>query len=174
MMVAIRKSKGSILFICMLIFIFNSCSRIHNDFNFFLQEKINGKDSCIVDIKNYFDLDYDTMYVFGAFTPIEGVRAILNMPNYSTENIMMPKGFLVQDSQNKIILIKNHKIVFDKDVSTPYLLNDGIEIYKEGIFDGEKIKFFAKMYVSSLFKISKIKNDSTYYYGYEYIRSRNK
>jgi hypothetical protein len=171
-MVSIRKSKGSILLIGILILICNSCNRSYNDFNFFLQEKINGKDSCIVDIKDYFNLDYDTMYVFGAFTPIEGIRTILNMPTYSNEDLMMPKGFLVQDSQNKIVLIKNHKIVFDKDVSTPYLLNDGIEIFKEGIFDGEKIKFFATMYTSSMFKISKIKNDSGY--NYVYIKNRNK
>ena len=81
----------------------------------------------------------------------------------------MPKGFLVRDSYNKIILLNNNQIVLDKDMRTPYLYNDGIEITRKGFFDGEPYTHRAKIFTTSKFMIIKEYSADEPYYIYRNV-----
>lgn len=113
-----------------------------------------NKDTCYLDLKNVFQVDYDTMFVFREYTQLQGVKLITGIEDYSGKNTLLPKGFLVEDSYRKILLIKNRKIVYEDDIKSTYFDN-GITIEKIGTFDGEPYTHTANMFVSSKFLVRK-------------------
>jgi len=163
-----KKKNIKTLIITAISLLLNSCNNKQGEFSAYLDNKFKYQkgDSCYIDLTDFFKIDYDTMYVFGAYSQVEGVRSILGNQNYNNSNIMMPRGFLVEDSQNKIILIKGHKIVYDQDVSSPYLYNGGHEVQKDGFFDGEKYTYYAKVYSNSKLLVVRKKIDGIYQYSY--------
>lgn len=128
----------------------------------------NGKDTCYIDLKDVLNVDYDTMYVFGEYTQLQGIRLIIGVQDYNDENILLPKGFVVEDSHKKIILIKNGNIVYDNDFKYPYF-DDGIIITKNGTFDGELFTHNAIMYTSSKFIVLRKVEGNDYTEKYFYI-----
>lgn len=151
-----------LIFILFHIIFFTSCKKDNNDFSKFIQTRcnFNSCDRCKLDLKDFFMVDYDTMYVFGEYTQLQGISLILGI-EYNETNIMMPKGFVVEDSYNKIILLKNHKIVYDEDVKSPYFYSDnGIIVEKSGAFDDSTFIHRAKMFLSTRITIMK---DGSYF-----------
>ncbi len=128
-------------------------------------------DTSYIDLKDFFQVNYDTMYVFGEYTQLKGVRLILGIQDYESSNALMSKGFLVEDSYNKIILLKDHKVLFDEDMKMPYLYSDGIEVKKEGVFDGEPYTHHAKIFTTSKFMIIREENENGEYYIYRNVLS---
>jgi hypothetical protein len=170
------KVKGKVKYfktiaINVLVFFLLACGN-RGDLFFDFVEKNCGFDDidmCSVDLRSYFDLDFDTMFVFGEYTQIEGVRLILGRKEYDNTNIRMPKGFLVEDSYNKIVLKKDGVIVYDKDVKSPYLYNMGIEVEMVGLFDGEPFTHRGKMFTSSKLLVKKVNHEEGDYLIYESI-----
>ncbi|MDI9312805.1 MAG: hypothetical protein QM535_21525 [Limnohabitans sp.] len=165
--------KNSILFVIALLLLLGCNSNKKNEFYSYIENKciFENSDTCYIDLKDFFKVDYDTMYVFGEYIPLEGVRLILGMQDYKSSNALMPKGFLVEDSYNKIILLKDHNVVFDEDIKNPYFYDDGIEVRKIGAFDGEPITHYAKIFTTSKFMIKKKRNGTGYYYIYRNVLS---
>jgi hypothetical protein len=120
-------------------------------------------------LKDVFNVDYDTMFVFGEYTQIQGIRLILGIKDYTNYESLMPEGFLVKDSYNKIILIKNRKIVYEEDTKFPYFYDDGVIVNKTGIFDGEPYEHSARMYISSKFLVTKKHDPKGHIKKYFYI-----
>lgn len=147
-----------ILAVCLLLC---SCRKNTDEIlNAYIERKcdFNGIDTCYIDLKDALRVDYDTMYVFGEYTQLQGIRLIVGIENYNNENFLLPKGFVVEDSHRKIILIKDRKIVYDNDFKYPYF-DDGVIVKKNGTFDGELYTHTAIMYVSSKFLVVR-KEDS--------------
>lgn len=165
--------NNSILIVFIFLIIFGCNSSKERRFYSFIENNCSfeNSDTAYIDLKDYFKVNFDTMYVFGEYTQLEGVRLILGIKNYRSKNAMMPKGFLVEDSHNKIILLKNHKIVFDEDIKSPYFYDDGIEVKKVGIFDGEAFTNYAKIFTTSKFMVIKKKNGNENYYIYRNVLS---
>jgi hypothetical protein len=167
--------RNDSLLIGMLLLLLLGCSsNKKNEFYSYIESKcaFEHSDTSYIDLKDYFKVDYDTMYVFGEYTQLEGVRLILGIQDYESTNASMPKGFLVEDSHNKIILLKHHKVVFDEDIMNPYFYNDGIEVKRMGIFDSAPFPHYAKIFTTSKFMIIRKKNDNGgCYYIYRNVLS---
>jgi hypothetical protein len=165
--------KNSLFIGIALLLLLGCNSSKKNEFYSYIESKcaFENSDTSYVDLKDFFKVDYDTMYVFGEYTQLEGVRLILGIQDYESSNALMSKGFLVEDSYNKIILLKDHKVVFDEDMKIPYLYSDGIEVKKEGVFDGEPYTHHAKIFTTSKFMILKMKDNGGNYYIYRNVLS---
>jgi len=165
--------NNSLLIGIALLLLLGCNSSKKNEFYSYIESKCSfeNSDTTYIDLKDFFRVDYDTMYVFGEYTLLEGVRLILNIPDYECSNALMTKGFLVEDSYNKIILLKDHRVVFDEDMKVPYLYSDGIEVKKQGVFDGEPYIHHAKIFTTSKFMIVKKKYGAGHYYVYRFVLS---
>jgi len=163
--------RSSNLLFCLAFFLLGCNNKKQSQFYSYIERNCEFKDndSCYIDLKDFFRVNYDTMYVFGEYSQLEGVKLISGVQNYENSNIMMPNGFLVEDSYNKIILIKNQEIVLDEDMKVPYLYDDGIEVKRVGVFDGEPYTHYAKMFLTSKFLVVRGKNGSSYYYVYRNV-----
>lgn len=148
-----------------------SCKSKDDRFTSYIDKNCNfdAEDTCYINLKNIFKVDYDTMFVFEEYTQLQGIRLILGINSYNSTNILMPKGMLVEDSHNKIILIKNHKIVFEKDGKYPYFYEDGVIVNKTGTFDGETYVHSARMYTSPRFLVTKKDDPKGHIKKYFYI-----
>lgn len=165
-----KKLRFNQLFFLTLVLLLVGCNQNQSDFNLFLEscfkKNIINSDSCVVDLKDFFKMDYDTMYVFGEYMQLNGIRKIIGIDSYHSHNILMPNGFLVADSYNKVILIKDHKVIYDEDCMSPYFYNIGVEVNKLGEFDGESFTYKAKIFLSSNFIVVRTKNGNMYEYVY--------
>lgn len=154
--------RNSFLLLSFAIYLFSGCTSKDTDekLSSYLKNEcvFDTKNTCYLDLKKVFEVDYDTMFVFTEYTQLEGVRLILAMPDYNSNNVLLPKGFLVEDSHRKIILVKNRRIVYEDDIKSSYFDN-GIEIKKVGIFDGEPYTHTANMFASSKFLVLKKSTD---------------
>ena len=158
--------KNSLFIYSVLLLLFGCNSNEQSQFYSYIESSctFETNDTCYVDLKSFFKVDYDTMYVFGEYTQLEGIRLILGIKDYQSSNVMMSKGFLVEDSYNKIILLKDHKVVFDVDVKNPYFYNDGVEVKKIGVFDNEPYLHYGKIFTTSKFLVIRKGNKNDYYY----------
>jgi hypothetical protein len=109
------------------------------------------------------------MFVFEEYTQLQGVRLILGIEEYNSKNNLLPKGFLVEDSHKKIILIKNRNIVYEDDIESQYFYDDGIIVNKTGTFDGEPYVHSARMYTSPRFLVTKKDDPKGHIKKYFYI-----
>lgn len=59
----------------------------------------------LIDLKNALKVDYDTAFLFSECTNNKEIEMVLGMP--------YPQKTFLQDSEHKLILLKNHKITYD-------------------------------------------------------------
>ena len=153
--------KGNIFYFIMTLTIL-SCSHIPNELEDYINSnyELESNGNVSIDLRKALKTDYDTMYVFDAFTPISVVRSIIGVPDYG--NYRAPGTALIcSDSEMcKIILTKSKKVVYDDE----YYYNDyqvKIDYHSfdtivgEGIFDGEKMKFIGYKNADSLMQVKK-------------------
>ena len=154
--------RSDSLLIGMLLLLLLGCNSNKNEFYSYIESKctFENSDTSYIDLRDYFKVDYDTMYVFGEYTQLEGIKLILGIQDYESTNALMTKGFLVEDSYNKIILLKHHKVVFDEDIKIPYFYDDGIEVKRMGVFDNAPYPHYAKIFTTSKFMIIRKNNDN--------------
>jgi hypothetical protein len=110
-------------------------------------------------LKKALTIDYDTMYIFREYTILSAMRDILGIKNYKYKS--SPDALLVEDSHYKIILLKNHEIVYDNDFEHHYTyIENGSIVEGKGIFDGNTITDYALLYTSPIFCVEKKLNDN--------------
>jgi hypothetical protein len=156
----------------LLLTIFFSCNGNRGEIiSEYIESKCSGisPDTCEIYFSKVFNTSFDTMYVFNEYTQVQGLISILGVKEYNNTNYFMPEGFLVEDSHRKIISISHGEIVYDIDVEWNYVFSGGIEIVKNGIFDGDSIAHFAEIYVSPVFSVTTIQSendvsDKSYYF----------
>lgn len=122
--------------------------------------KFNNCDTCCqINFKYIFKIDYDTMYIFHEYTVLNIIRNVLHIKGYrQTENA---NTILIDDSHYKIILLKNHKILYEDDFEYKHTYIDkGYVIEKKGIFDSNTITDYAFLYTSPIFFVEKKLNDT--------------
>jgi hypothetical protein len=165
--------KNSLFIGLVLLLLFGCNNSKQSEFYSYIESNCSFEksDTAYIDLKVFFQVNYDTMYVFGEYTQLEGVRLILGIQDYESSNALMPKGFLVEDSYNKIILLRDHKIVFDEDFKAPYFYDDGIEVKKIGVFDNAPCPHYAKIFTTSKFMVIRKKEGGSYYYIYRNVLS---
>lgn len=154
-------NKSNCIFFSLIVLCLFSCKKSKDDlFITYIEKKcsFNNKDTCYINLKDVFNVDYDTMFVFDEYTQLQGVRLILGLEEYDNKNSLLPNGFLVEDSHKKIILIKNRNIVYEDDIQSHYFYDDGTIITKTGTFDKDSFVHYARMYISPRFLVTK-KND---------------
>lgn len=139
-----------------------SCSHTPNE----LKEYINSNyelesiGNVSVDLRKALKTDYDTMYVFDAFTPISVVRSIIGIPDYG--DYRTPETALIcSDSEMcKIILTKDKEVVYDdeyyyNDYQVKINYHSFDTIVGEGVFDGKKVKVIGYKNADSLLQVKK-------------------
>jgi hypothetical protein len=96
---------SSCIFITLLVICLFSCKKSKDDqLTTYIEKKcsFDNKDTCYINLKDVFNVDYDTMFVFDEYTQLQGVRLILGLEEYDSKNNLLPNGFLVEDSHKKI------------------------------------------------------------------------
>ena len=129
-----------------------SCSRAQN-----LEDKIHIKvnecsqDSCVIKIKDLTNFDWDSVYFFSYFTPLESIESIIGQPYKHYQEFTIP-------------------IIFKKNDSIVYFENNACDV--EGIKEGQVIigsesdtlncKIFTQK--TAVFNARKISTDKVEYY----------
>ena len=132
-------------------------------------------ETCVIDLKDVFDIDYDLMYIFDGYALSESVPIIAEGKKSTTDS----GGFLYGTEIDHVVLVKNNKIILEKqwDHNFAYI-QEGKIVEGEGVFDGQPYTHEAELYTSTIFKVSRMKsayvnswesstNDS---YSYELIQ----
>jgi hypothetical protein len=112
----INKNMAILKFsICLfLVGLFTACTSTDKKIIKYVQSVcINGEDTCRIDLRQVLNVDYDSMYLFGEYTPDSEISLALRQEYVSNKTIA--------DSKDRIILLKNNKIVYEDDFSTRFL-----------------------------------------------------
>jgi hypothetical protein len=110
-------------------------------------------------LKKALTIDYDTMYIFHAYTILSAMQDILGIKNYKYTS--SPDALVVEDDHYKIVLLKNHEIVYDDDFKYHHThITNGSIVEGKGIFDGSLITDYALLYTSPIFCVEKKLNDN--------------
>lgn len=74
---------------------FMSCIDSNSNFVSFVEKHCNFNecDSCELDLRLFFGMDYDTMYVFGEYTQLQGVQLVLGDKNYQEKDVFFACWF---------------------------------------------------------------------------------
>ena len=73
----------------------------------------NGEDSCRIDLRQVLNIDYDRMYLFCEYTPAKEISLAIGQKYMSNKTIAA--------SEDRIILLKNNKIVYEDDFRNRFL-----------------------------------------------------
>jgi hypothetical protein len=115
-------------------------------------------DSCYIDLKEIFNLNYDEMYLFSGYDLSESVPFIVE-----GQPIILHGGYIYGTEMDMVVLARNHKIITKKKWKhNKVFLSKGVLIEKKGIFDGDSLIVTAHLYTSSIFRVIRNK-DLTYF-----------
>ena len=138
-------------------------------------------DTCVIDLKDVFNIDYDLMYIFDGYAFRESVPIIAEGKKSTTDS----SSFLYDTEIDHVVLVKNNKIVLERqwDHNFAYI-HEGKMVEGEGIFDGRPYTHEAELYTSTIFKVSRMQSsyvdseksstNGSYSYSYELIQLENK
>ena len=146
--------KKSILKAALLsMYLFYGCSNTDNKLNNYIESHCNFNlaDTCYINLKDALNIEYDKMYFFVEYTSEDEISEIMGIPYSNTKRI--------HDSEKKIILLKNDKVVYD-DTYYPWRIYFSLNYNMLQHFSYD-------MYTTQTFKIIKRKNNSgryPYYY----------
>lgn len=146
--------------ICFNIFLLMSCRNTEDKIVNFIEKNNNSPNTqnMEVDLQNVLNIKFDTLYLFGEYTQKELIGAILNL-NYENNK-------LIKDGYKRIILVKNHRIVYEDDyVPIKIKISRGIKVKKNIL--GREEEYI--IYINSKFKIEKVDNDIGVSTKYFYI-----
>ena len=73
----------------------------------------NGSDTCRIDLREVLKVDYDRMYLFCEFTQSDDISSIIG--------VEYKRNKTIADSEWRIILLKNNKIVYEDDFHTRFM-----------------------------------------------------
>lgn len=108
-----------------------------------------GCDTCSIDLRQALKINYDTMYLFCEFTQSDEISSIMGIPYRSNKTIV--------DSEYRIILLKNNKIVYEDDIPSRFMaferITERLPLHKN---------YFYLVHSSHYYLVRKIGSD--YYY----------
>lgn len=73
----------------------------------------NDNDTCKIDLRQILKVDYDCMYLFCELTQPDEISSVMGIAYSSNKSIA--------DSEFRIILVKENKIVYEDDFSTRFM-----------------------------------------------------
>ncbi len=134
-------SRSLQIFFCCCI-IFTSCKKTDKILYYYID--CDNPNIELVDLKKALKVDYDTAFLFSECTNDKEIEMVLGMP--------YPHKTFLQDSEHKLILLKNHKVVYDNSFYCRKI---------EFLFHGQKYHFKKNhveytMWTDSIFKITLI------------------
>ena len=128
--------------------------------HYILDDKGNGE----LDLRKALDIDYDTMYVFCSFTPLNGVQNIIGIKDYGDSEDPYTALIASDSGMCRIIFIKNKSVVYEDDYYYyKYRLNLQFETFHKisgyGIFDGNLAPVHGYMCTKRHFMVRKVSDD---------------
>lgn len=142
-----RLLQTMIIFSCL---IFASCKK--TDKILFSYIDSANPQGGVINMKDALKVDYDTAFLFSECTTNKDIETILEMP--------YPKKTFLQDSEYKLILLRNHKIVYDNSF---YCKRVEFFFYNPK-FHHKKDYVEYIMWTDSIFKVSPLEKwDGTFY-----------
>ena len=125
-----------------------------------LDDKGNGE----LDLRKALDIDYDTMYVFCSFTPLNGVQNIIGIKDYGDSEDPYTALIASDSGMCRIIFIKNNSVVYEDDYYYyKYRLSLQFETFRKikgnGIFDGQSISVYGYISTKHHFTVSRGSDD---------------
>ena len=125
-----------------------------------LDDKGNGE----LDLRKALDIDYDTMYVFYSFTPLNGVQNIIGIKDYEDSEDPYTALIASDSGMCRIIFIKNNRVVYEDDYYYyEYKLDLQFEAFRKisgyGIFDGSPIAVHGYICTKHHFTVRRVSDD---------------
>lgn len=154
----ISKKMKKYLFLLLSV-IFLGCTS--NSFDAKLKDYIitycdfSNKDTCRIDLKNIFKVDYDTMYLFDGYSSPESIPLIIE-----GKSTKLTGKFIYGTEKDMIVLSRNKKIVHKTGWKHQFVsISYDRFVEKKGLFDGDSIVVSACIYVSSVFLVREVVDD---------------
>ena len=123
---------------------------------------LNDQGKGELDLREVLDIDYDTMYVFCSFTPLNGVQNIIGIKDYGDSEDPYTALIASDSGMCRIIFIKNNSVVYEDDYYK-YRLSLQFETFRKikgnGIFDGQSISVYGYISTKHHFTVSRGSDD---------------
>ena len=84
-----------------------SCNNIDRKVIKYVQSTCPQSDTCVLDLREVLDVDYDCMYIFGEFTQPDKISSIMGIPYKSNK--------IITDSKYRVILLKDNNVVYEDE-----------------------------------------------------------
>lgn len=139
--------------IVLIIFICYSCMNTDKKLYKYIDKHCNSNitEPCFIDIKDALKVDYDEMYFFGETTSKDEIAYILGIP-YENDKY-------IRDSEYRIILLKNKKIVYEDDYYQKCTFFSDVKDAEINIVP----TVYCRKYTSSVFQVINEKSDKKIY-----------
>lgn len=154
------KSILSLLCLCLI----SSCHKsIPDKIDAFINNNhlFSKSDTCIINLSDVLNIEYDTMYLFNSVIPLSGLNDIIGRE--SSEDTYNQLAFI--DSEDIYVYFKkNEKIVledrFSKKSHLEFNLDSFKKQYKTTLFDGDSIEVFGYYSSNNKFRVINLKDYS--------------
>jgi hypothetical protein len=164
------KKYESIMSLLLILFM---CGCVHTDekINKYIQTHCSFEvgDTCYIDLRKVFKVDYDTMYLFNDFTILDAIQNCLGSKSFEPKRPF--KIMAIEYNVYSVVLMKNGKIVYNdyKKYYGSSTIEYGTPICIQGEFDGNIIIDTAYLYSSSVFKVVRQRNDTDQKKSFHYM-----
>jgi hypothetical protein len=152
----IRSKFNNKIFVafCFYVLFCSSCKNSEDKLVSYIEShcNFNKSDTCCIDFGNVVNVDYDVMYIFGESTTNDEISGIVGLPYNNDNNIL--------DSEYRIILIKNKKIVYEDNVNQDKVIFSEKSALSDEEKSGNPTVFCIRNFSSKFKVIQKKKNKS--------------
>ena len=100
-------------YIISFIIILSSCSSQDKELYKFIQHHCIDGDTCVINFKDIYDVDFDKFYIIGEVNNRETISKIINLPYKNTKYVF--------DSRCRLIFIKENRVVEEFETNSKYL-----------------------------------------------------
>ena len=140
--------------LAILFYLFVGCKHDNTSLKTYIDRHCDFKrNETIINLKDVFHVDYDTMYIFDSYSLQHDIEAILGMKYQNST--FYNSGYIVNEYKRKIILLKKHEIVYDSNFDIKDIDFAENTIERKGIFDNDTVLCYATLFTTALFKVTK-------------------
>lgn len=106
-------------YIIMFIIILSSCSSQERELYKFIQQHCIAGDTCVINLKDIYDVDFDKFYIISEVNNRETISKIINLPYSNTKYVF--------DDRCRLIFIKENRVVEEFETDSKYLYFEPID-----------------------------------------------
>ena len=103
----------------MFIIILSSCSSQERELYKFIQQHCIAGDTCVINLKDIYDVDFDKFYIISEVNNRETISKIINLPYSNTKYVF--------DDRCRLIFIKENRVVEEFETDSKYLYFEPID-----------------------------------------------